>query len=314
MVIDRPVGSELAAERYMFWGDKFEIIENVTEGTFRHKVDTREQFLQAKKRIMSVPLTQEMMRNGKNGLEETEIPWLEQAVVPDSKVRILYFKDDPDPDRMFRKEGYVHSGNTMLVTQSLVPPKKIEKSVQLSSDVYRSITYRDNWSVPTERGFCIKGALIGGPSRTSEEVLQTLLLMPGRPATFVIHMRESVDVDANVSLLKTLPDLRRQLRSGGLGGYVRVLRAGKRNLAGMEAEEVLLAVRDGNVEAFGFYLLAPGTPGNTGQPHTAIELEIGAPPEHDLPPELATSPVDEAQAVQAWDTLLDSMRLRPGAL
>jgi hypothetical protein len=33
-----------------------------------------------------------------------------------------------------------------------------------------------------------------------------------------------------------------------------------------------------------------------------------------LAPDQATSPVDEAQALQAWDTLLNSLRLRPGAV
>ncbi|HEX7683827.1 MAG TPA: T6SS immunity protein Tli4 family protein, partial [Trinickia sp.] len=31
-------------------------------------------------------------------------------------------------------------------------------------------------------------------------------------------------------------------------------------------------------------------------------------------PEQATSPVDEAGALQVWDTLLNSLRLRPGAV
>jgi hypothetical protein len=30
--------------------------------------------------------------------------------------------------------------------------------------------------------------------------------------------------------------------------------------------------------------------------------------------EQAASPVNEAQAIQAWDTLLNSMHLRPGAM
>jgi len=314
MVIDRPAGGKLAAERYAFWGDKVEIMENVTEGTFQHKVKTREQILRTKKRTKQVPLTPEMLRNGERAFQETTIPWLEQAVSPTPSSRIMIFRPNSYIDGPFEQEGYMLAGTTMLVMKSSLRPEDIEKSIRLTSEQYQHMSPRDDWAIPTERGFCIKGALIGGSSRNSEEVLQTLLLMPEHPATFVVHMREAVDVDLNASLRKTLPELRRQLGSRGLDGYVRVLREGKRKLAGMNAEEVLLATRDGNVEAFSFYLLAPGTPGNTGQPHTSIELRLGAKPRDNFPPERATSPVDEAGAIQAWDTLLDSMRLRSGAL
>ena len=253
-------------------------------------------------------------------LLETDIPWLEKAVSPTSNSRLLFFKTNVDhPDLPFDEEGYVLAGTTMLTMKSILNPDDIEKSIQLTTDEYRYITYRDDWTVPTERGFCISGGLIGGPSRNSEELTQSIILLPGRSSLFVINMRDAVDVDQQSSLLKTLPDLRKDLREQGYDHGVHILRAGKRQVAGMDAEEVLFSIKEGDVQVFRFYLLAAGNPDTTAQPHTDIQLMLGdalsdGDKQNGVTPEQAASPVNEAQAIQAWDKLLNSMHLRPGAM
>jgi len=81
----------------------------------------------------------------------------------------------------------------------------------------------------------------------------------------------------------------------------------------MDAEEVLFELKEGDITSYRFYLLAPGDPSTLAKPHTAIQLLLGA-SSPDLAPDQATSPVDEAGALQTWDTLLNSLRLRPGAV
>ncbi len=315
LVMDRPAPSKLASESYEYWGDKIEIATNVTPGTFKSKVEAREKELRTQKRTTSISY-KEMREKGLKSMDvETDTSWLEQAASPTQTSRLLIYKKFADRvDSLFYAEGYVLAGNTFLTMRSLVSSGDVQKFTQLSTDEYRYITYRDDWAVPTERGFCIKGALIGGASRNSEEIQQVFMLMPGRPATFVVDMRSAVDVDQQSSLLKTLPDLRRKLRDQGLTGSVRVLREGKRQFAGMDAEEVLFSIKDGNVQVFKFYLMAPGNHTTTAQPHAEIQLELGSEPYDGLPPDRATSPVDEAGAIQAWDTVLNSFRLRPGAM
>ncbi|MGT2491030.1 T6SS immunity protein Tli4 family protein [Cupriavidus basilensis] len=81
-----------------------------------------------------------------------------------------------------------------------------------------------------------------GEAFAQQRTEQTIVLQSDRPSAFVIKMRDAVDVDQQSSLLKTLPDLRRQLRAQG---SVQILREGKRQVAGMEAEEVLFSIREG---------------------------------------------------------------------
>lgn len=134
----------------------------------------------------------------------------------------------------------------------------------------------------------------------------------GRPALLRIKTREADDEDQGQPLTKNLSELRAQLDR--MPGSYHTLRTGKRVVAGMNAEEVLFALQDGPVTAYRFYLLAPGNPATLAQPHTSVELLLGTSSRSDLPPGQATSPVDEAGALRVWDTLLNSLRLRPGAV
>jgi hypothetical protein len=320
LVMDRPAHSEMYYESYEYWGDKIDIAHNVSPGTFQYKVETRESELRNKKRTTSISSYQEMLAKGlKSMIVETDIPWLEQAVSPTPNSRLLIFKEYEDVDYSFKAEAYVLAGTTMLTMKSDIAPDGVQGFIQLSNDEYQYITYRDDWTAPTERGFCISGALIGGPSHKSEALTQSIILLPGRSSLFVINMRDAVDVDRQSSLLKTLPDLRKDLREQGYDHGVHILREGKRQVAGMDAEEVLFSIKEGGVQVFRFYLLAAGNPDTTAQPHTDIQLILGdalsdGDKQDGMTPEQAASPVNEAQAIQAWDTLLNSMRLRPGAM
>ncbi|AJG21858.1 hypothetical protein RR42_s0262 [Cupriavidus basilensis] len=318
LVMDRPARSGISYEKYEYWGNKIDIARDISPGTFRYRVDTRENELRAKRRTTSISSYKEMLAKGlKSMIVETDIPLLEQAVSPTPSSRLLIFKDLAEEDYPFSAEGYVLAGSRMLTMKFDVQRSSgIQKVTQRSTDVYQNITYRDDWTVPTERGFCIPGALIGGPSRNSELAEQTIVLQPGRASAFVLKMRDAVDVDQQSSLLKTLPDLRQRL--GGQGS-VRILREGKRQVAGMEAEEVLFSIRDGGSQLYRFYLLAPGNPDSVAQPHTEIQLRLGsaltyADKDRGVKPEAVSSLVDEAGAIQAWDALLNSMHLRPGAM
>ncbi len=314
-VIDRPAKSELFSEGYEYTGDKIEVTNHVSRGTFEHKVGARESQLRSKRRTVSLPLTAEMMKNRDTGIRETDLPWLEQAVSPNSTSRLLIYKQYGDaPDLPYSGEGYVLVGSNMLTMNFMLGSGSLQKVIHDESEWYQTISYRDSWTVPTERGFCINGALIGGPSRNSEEAKQTLVLQPNRPSSFVINMRDAVDGDPQSSLRATLPDLREKLREQGHSNNVHILREGKRQIAGMDAEEVLFSITEGGVKLFRFYLLAPGNPGTVAQPHTDIQLILGATNDSTLTPEQAPSPVDETGAIQIWDTLLNSMRLRMGAL
>ncbi|AOK04157.1 hypothetical protein WK25_06555 [Burkholderia latens] len=301
-VFERPVASEITNQRYEFQGEKLETRYNVSSATYHGTVAAREKELRTKKRI-----------NPGRRNEETNHVWLEKAFSPTKDSRVFVFQDAVSANGLpFDTEGYIYENNTLFHTTSSVGSAAMGDVENIYNGIYRRIKARDNWSVPTESGFCFDGGIATVSSTSTEEVSQSLALMPGRPALLVIQMRDSVNADQKSPLSKTLPELRAKMDQVSSGSY-RILRQGKRTVAGMDAEEVLFALKEGEITSYRFYLLAPGDPSTLAKPHTAIQLLLGA-SSRDLKPEEATSPVDEASALQTWDTLLNSLRLRPGAV
>ncbi|WP_082743663.1 MULTISPECIES: T6SS immunity protein Tli4 family protein [unclassified Burkholderia] len=302
-VFDRPATSKITNQRYEYQGEKLETKYNVSPVTYQTKIDELEKEYRTKQRFNPVDLE-----------EKTGHAWLEKAFSPTNTSRVLvYQKGVAKAVKLpFDTEGYIYENKTLFHTTGSIGSAALGDVENIYNGIYRRIKARDNWSVPTESGFCFDGGIATGSSTSTEEVSQSFALMPGRPALLVIQMRDSVSQDQGRPLTKTLPELRAQMDRVSSGSY-RILRQGKRTVAGMDAEEVLFALKEGEITSYRFYLLAPGDPSTLAKPHTAIQLLLGA-SSPDLKPEEATSPVDEAGALQTWDTLLNSLRLRPGAV
>ncbi|MCA8276009.1 hypothetical protein LGN17_26355 [Burkholderia sp. AU30280] len=303
LVFDRPVSSEISNENYKYRGEKLVTTHNVLVGTYDAKVAVREKELRTKQRVNPVNLE-----------EKTGHAWLEKAFSPVPHSRIFVFNNAVAKAAIlpFDTEGYLFANRTLIHTTGMIGADVLDRAESTYNDTYRRIKMRDNWTVPTEPGFCFDGGIVTGASTYTEEVSQSFALMPGRPALLVIKLRDAVDGDQAPPLTSTLPALRAKLDR--MPGSYRILRQGKRTVAGMDAEEVLFALKDGDVTVYRFYLLAPGNPATLAQPHTSVELLLGAPARDDLPPNQSTSPVDEAGALQTWDTLVNSLRARPGAV
>ncbi|NYH16859.1 T6SS immunity protein Tli4 family protein [Paraburkholderia bryophila] len=303
LVFDRPVSSEISNESYVYRGDKLETVHNASLETYRAKVEAREKELRTQKRI-----------DPGNRNKETSHPWLEKAFSPVQNSRVFIFNDAVAKavQLPFDTEGYFFADHTLFHTTGGIGASGLDDSENIYNDTYRRFKARDNWNVPAESGFCIDGGIVTGSNTHTEEVSQSFALMPPRPALLLIKMRDSMDDDQGRPLTKNLSELRAKLDR--MPGSYHILRKGKRQVAGMDAEEVLFALKDGAVTVYRFYLLAPGNPATPAQPHTSIELLLGTSPRDDFPPDQATSPLDEAGALQLWDTLLNSLRVRPGAI
>jgi hypothetical protein len=300
-LFDRPALSEISSQRYEFAGEKLETQYNVSHAVYQATVDAREKELRQRTRI-----------NLGSGNATTNIPLLEKEFSPmkNSKV-FIYLEAKTKVSLPFKSDSYIYDNDTLFHTTGGISPTVMNRVESIYGDMVRRIKHRDNWTVPNVSGFCFDGGIATGSSTYTEEVSQSFALMPGRPALLVIQMRDSVEPDQKETLTRTLPELRAQLSR--LPGHYSILREGKRSIAGMDAEEVLFELKEGDITSYQFYLLAPGDPSTLAKPRTAIQLLLGA-TSPDLMPDQATSPVDEAGALQVWETILNSLRLRPGAV
>lgn len=299
-LFNRPATSEISNQRYEFRGERIETTLRSSIDVYREKVAALGSDLKHKQRI-----------NPGTG-SSTGHTWLEKEIFPTKHSSVFVFRQfDAASPLDYKTEGFIFDDGRIFHTRGGIGAAALNRVDSIYGDTYGRIRARDNWTVPTEPGFCIDGGIVTGSSSYTEEVSQSFALMPGRPALLVIQMRDSVAEDQQEPLTKTLPALRAQLSRQP--GHYRVIREGKRTVASMSAEEVLFELQDGGVTSYRFYLLAPGDPSTLAKPHSAVQLLLGA-SSPDLTPEQAASPVDEAGALQVWDTLLNGLRLRPGAV
>lgn len=302
-VFDRPAASEISNQRYKYRGDQLQTFYGKSVLDYKSMVRASGSQLRKKKRT-----------DPGDGNREINQAWLEKEIHPTEYSSVFIFQDafTEGVKLPFESEGYIYDKDTIFHTRGRIGSSAIGKAEEIYNDTYRRIKSRDNWTVPTESGFCFDGGIVTGSSIYTEELSQSFALMPGRAALLVIQMRDAVDEDRRQSLTATLPELRAQMDR--LPGHYRILREGRRRVADMEAEEVLFELKDGDVTGYRFFLLAPGDSATLAKPHTSIQLLLGAPARSDFPAAQATSPVDEAGALDVWDTLLNSLRLRPGAV
>lgn len=295
-VFDRPTASEISNQRYVFRGEKLETWHNVSFETYQTKVAELETKLQTERRLETKD----------NKGKPTNQARLEKKFSPSGNSDFfIYTRSHTNEIKShFKSEGFIFNKDKIFHVTGIFNSDTLNKFEDSYINLYRHIKPRDNWSVPTESGFCFDGGIVTGSASQPEEVSQSFALMPGQPAVLMIQMRTAATVVQSEPLANNLPDLHAQLVHQI--GNSHILRQGKRPVAEMEAEEVLFALKDGEVTSYRFYLLASGDASTRTKPHTAIQLLLGG-----VTPEQTASPVDEAEALQIWEMVLNSLRLRP---
>ncbi|WP_244138024.1 T6SS immunity protein Tli4 family protein [Burkholderia sp. BCC0398] len=297
--LDLPSDIAVYNQQFKYMDYTIETTRNISRNTFLQQVDAREKEL---KTTLRMDMTQ--------ATGTTNNVWLKEAIRPNDDTRLFIFRkaDTTSIDIPYKAEGYAWSSDTLFTLKTLIGARYDDSNLQVANQILRHIGPRQDWEIPVDGAFCFNGGAISGKPFRGFDATLSVGLLPGTPSTFVVKLRESVDVDQKASLLDGLPAFEIQLKS--LLGRYKILRKGKRQFAGMEAEELLIAISEDGVQKYHFYLLAPGVEYDLSKPHTAIQLLFGAAPDSITSAAQATSPVNEAQAIQAWDAVLNSFHYR----
>lgn len=137
--------------------------------------------------------------------------------------------------------------------------------------------------------------------------------------SLVIRLANKPDVSLEISSFvvgKVDPKQTLRNRAGGivagmlgLGlGLVR-LRNRERSVGPIWAEEILVAGTQNGKRSYGFKWEAPGKADSLAEPQLNIELEVG----ESAYTTNAQSFANDEEALELWDAIVDSIRLRPGA-
>lgn len=294
-----PRDAEIYNQQFKYMGFTIKATKNVSQEQYLDRVTNREHSLATSMRMdMShVPLM-------------TKNPWLHQNIRLGDHAHLFIFRDGDSAtvDIPYDVEGYAWSGDSLFTAKTDFGVRYDDRNLQVADQLLRNIHPRGEWDVPMESESCFDGGAIGGKLLPSFDAGLSARLVPGRPSNLIVDLRESVDVDQQVSLLKGLSGFEAQLSP--YAGHYKVLRKGIREVTGMKGEEILVEIHGDGVQMYQFYLLAPGVVGDVSKPHTSIQLQFGAEPDAETPSSVATSPVSEVQAIEAWDTVLNSFHFR----
>ncbi len=173
----------------------------------------------------------------------------------------------------------------------------------------RNLSYRAAGEVPTAPGFCIDQGLVTLSKLNKEEVTAGIRIrgMPGLSLGFMSYVTGAPDK----------PLLRRNSRIPpgyeGTAAGMKTLRRGDRNIGPIKGQELLVRGDAGGKRSYEFLWESQGEKASIEHPF--LSLRMSTTDETDENGEIMDAPFnDDAEALALWDSILGTLRLRPGAI
>ncbi|WP_152620133.1 T6SS immunity protein Tli4 family protein [Lysobacter sp. A03] len=184
-----------------------------------------------------------------------------------------------------------------------------ERAKEYMRRLSRNLSYRATGEVPTAPGFCIDQGLVTLSKLNKEEVTAGIRIrgMPGLSLGFMSYVTGAPDK----------PLLRRNSRIPpgyeGTAAGMKTLRRGDRNIGPIKGQELLVRGDAGGKRSYEFLWESQGEKASIEHPF--LSLRMSTTDETDENGEIMDAPFnDDAEALALWDSILGTLRLRPGAI
>ncbi|MGY8526892.1 T6SS immunity protein Tli4 family protein [Paracidovorax citrulli] len=281
--------------QYKIWGNEIRYLPGETPGTFQALVD---------KRVAELEATS---REGHRG------NMLFDRMVHGDKgsTSILSWADPHSKAVLLRKSYFVATSPWRLFTGSgEVTVDRTEIARKNADRIANRIRSRDSGEIPAEPGFCIEGGLIAGRDYQDESFRLGIELPEHPNAQIFINARTGREQNR---LLDRTGGFLVSLARGLLPG-LKVLRKGERAVGPIQAQEFATAASAEGQRVYAFAWEAQGKDESLANQNITVRLQV-----------LEQSVVSEKtpyqpafksdeEALQLWDNIIESVRLRPGAV
>ena len=171
------------------------------------------------------------------------------------------------------------------------------------------IRHRLPAEIPEEHGFCIDSGLIARSNPNQEEVTASIRL-PGYPSVTVTFM-SYVTGNPDSELLRrtsTIPPGYEEVAA-----RMRILRRGNRDAGNAMGQELLVRGDGEGKKAYEFLWESQGQADSLEYPFLSLQLSTTG--ESDEKGEVIDAPfASDEEAMALWDSILGTLRLRPGAV
>lgn len=198
--------------------------------------------------------------------------------------------------------GFVHSGD--------VSPGREEIAIRHGKSLSSNIRSRLPDEIPTDSGFCINEGFIAGSDYRSESFSVDVTL-PNHPGAH-LDFFAGTGAEENRLLDRVGGFLRTEVIGTAAG--LKTLRKRVRDVGPIDAEEYLVAASDKGQRVYSFTWESQGKDRSLSEPNIGVNLGV-----------LEQSVVSEKEpyrpafksdeeALELWDAIIASIRLRPGAV
>lgn len=287
-LIDLPKGTRVKAD-YITAGSSVTTLSGVSADEFGQRLTARQQELQQT----------EHSKVGNMFIERDEISANHITLVSwASKVG----------QRVYQYEEYQYLPQEatlyVFVSKGNADDESREKAAASQRVFDSRLRYRESLEIPKEDGFCICEGMITG-SEINKEEMTVGFFLPDQPyiSLSVTSFVTREDMPVNTKELSVV---------SGLPG-TKILRNTSRKWGDMKAFEMLQKYRDDGAQFYEFNLKVPGKGNSLKYPYMTVSLQAGTYKETEEGKPIKVFQHDD-QAVQLWDEIVGSIRLRPGAV
>ncbi len=287
-LVDVPNEAE-TIESYKYNGVNLELMPSIkTQATFNNMVSQREKELRAAKHVRRGNMFVERVPH-ENG-SVTLISW-----------------SDPDLDyEYYRFDTYFRAGSKSLMYSGEVSPDRKTTALATRQNLSREWHEVPDGELPEGIGF-VAGDAILVAKRFNLESWELNIQLPNKPDVsfrLTAYAQKSVGSGLRARAGGILPAL-----LGAVAG-VGQLRNRPRPIGAIEADEILVAGTQDGKRTYGFKWEAPGKAYSLAEPNLNASLRVGESAYLTNKESFA----NDGEALELWDGVVDSIRLRPGAV
>ena len=226
-------------------------------------------------------------------------------------VSIVSWKAPYSKEMMWMDSYFVTKGPMRVVRYSIdVDPEKLDLALSLSGSLAANIRSRDDSEIPTGPGFCIDKAFVAGSEYRSEG-FKVGITLPQHPNA-LITLAASTGAEQD-RLLERVDKFFATAVVGSVTG-LKVLRKRERNVGPIPAEEYATAASGKGQRVYAFAWESQGKDESLSEQNIAAALKVLEQPVVTKHTPYRPAFQSDDEALRLWDAIIDSIRLRPGAV
>jgi hypothetical protein len=252
-------------------------------------------------------ISEELKRVETAGASIDEPLLKESRALKEHRAQLLVFRDSPSNDLFYDVKAITLKVNTLITFHDQAENDKLALAIRDLSKAVELASSRETWTIPIEPGFCFDHGFLPGRDSTFEAT-GVQISSPQFPGLMIALETQTSDQSQSQSptLIARVEQGQEVQEPSQRATFLR--KNPLRNVGGRTGQEVVTKrLNDGALRLTG-HIEVLAEPGRLDLPGITFSLSLAPPKSTDN-----ASPSEES-GLGLWDRVVNSIRLRPGAL